>query len=73
MEPLVCTPDLNFVNIGERCNVAGSRVFARCITSGQYEKAVQIAREQVRTIPFAVHFFMDYFLTFSFRLTVERK
>eukprot|EP00117_Sycon_ciliatum_P049102 scpid26605/ scgid34859/ Methionine synthase; 5-methyltetrahydrofolate--homocysteine methyltransferase; Vitamin-B12 dependent methionine synthase len=47
MEPLILTPDLNFVNIGERCNVAGSRAFARLITSGQFEKAVIVARDQV--------------------------
>ncbi|KAJ3166769.1 hypothetical protein HK101_011893 [Irineochytrium annulatum] len=37
----------NFVNIGERCNVSGSRVFAKKILNGQYEEALAIARLQV--------------------------
>lgn len=39
---------LNFVNIGERCNVAGSRLFARLIREKKYEQAIRIAVEQVR-------------------------
>lgn len=37
----------NFVNIGERCNVAGSRKFARLIANGEYEEALSIAKQQV--------------------------
>jgi 5-methyltetrahydrofolate--homocysteine methyltransferase len=37
----------NFVNIGERCNVAGSRRFARLITNGKYEDALSVAKQQV--------------------------
>jgi len=37
----------NFVNIGERCNVAGSRRFARLIQKGKFEEALNVAKEQV--------------------------
>ncbi|MBN2786723.1 MAG: methionine synthase, partial [Paludibacteraceae bacterium] len=40
-------PENNFVNIGERCNVAGSRKFLRLINEKNYEEALQIARKQV--------------------------
>lgn len=41
------TPDANFLNIGERCNVAGSRKFLRLINEKNYAEAVEIARRQV--------------------------
>lgn len=47
LEPLYIGPDSNFVNIGERCNVTGSRKFKRLITSDDYDAAVEVAREQV--------------------------
>jgi len=47
LEPLVITPETNFVNVGERTNVAGSRKFANYILSGDFQKALEIAREQV--------------------------
>ncbi|MEN1783712.1 MAG: methionine synthase [Bacteroidota bacterium] len=47
LEPLVITPDSNFVNIGERTNVAGSRKFLRLIKEENYEAALEIARHQV--------------------------
>ena len=47
LEPLRITPELNFVNVGERCNVAGSKKFLRLIASKQYDEAVAIARTQV--------------------------
>ncbi len=47
LEPLVFRPNLNFVNIGERTNVAGSRRFARLIREERYEEALEIARQQV--------------------------
>lgn len=47
LEPLVISKASNFVNIGERCNVAGSRKFARLIGEGKYEEALAVAREQV--------------------------
>ena len=47
MEPLVIHPETNFVNIGERTNVAGSKKFARLIKAENYEEALSIARDQV--------------------------
>ena len=47
LEPLVLGPDTNFVNVGERTNVAGSRKFLRLIKEGDYEAALDIARDQV--------------------------
>ncbi len=47
LEPLVFRPDTNFVNIGERTNVTGSRKFARLIKENKYEEALTVAREQV--------------------------
>ncbi|HAQ21429.1 MAG TPA: methionine synthase [Prolixibacteraceae bacterium] len=47
LEPVILTPETNFVNIGERCNVSGSRKFARLIREGKYEEAIAIARNQV--------------------------
>ncbi|GGZ16381.1 hypothetical protein GCM10007049_05870 [Echinicola pacifica] len=48
LEPLVFTPELNFVNIGERTNVTGSKKFARLILNGQYDEALEVALDQVR-------------------------
>ena len=48
LEPLVFTPTINFVNIGERTNVTGSKKFARLILNGQYDDALDIALDQVR-------------------------
>ena len=47
LERLVIRPDTNFIMVGERTNVAGSRKFARLIREGEYEEAVAVAREQV--------------------------
>ncbi len=47
LEPLAITSESNFINIGERANVAGSAKFARLIREGRYEEAVGIARDQV--------------------------
>jgi 5-methyltetrahydrofolate--homocysteine methyltransferase len=47
MEPFTLTPDLNFVNVGERTNVTGSRKFARLIKENKYDEALSVAREQV--------------------------
>lgn len=47
LERLVVKPENNFVNIGERCNVAGSRKFLRLIKEKNYEEALSIARRQV--------------------------
>ena len=48
LEPLRITAESNFVNIGERTNVTGSRQFARLIREGHYEDALAVALEQVR-------------------------
>ena len=47
LEPLIITPETNFVNVGERTNVTGSRKFLRLIQDENYEAAVEVAREQV--------------------------
>ena len=47
LEPLVITPDSNFVNVGERTNVTGSRRFLRLIEQGDYTAAIEVARDQV--------------------------
>ncbi|AWI25506.1 methionine synthase [Flavobacterium pallidum] len=47
LEPLIVTPETNFVNIGERTNVTGSRKFLRLIKEERYEEALEIARTQV--------------------------
>jgi 5-methyltetrahydrofolate--homocysteine methyltransferase len=47
LEPLILTPDLNFVNVGERTNVAGSKMFLRLIKEELYDQALAVAREQV--------------------------
>jgi 5-methyltetrahydrofolate--homocysteine methyltransferase len=47
LEVLKVNKETNIVNIGERCNVAGSRKFARHILKGEYEEAMTIARSQV--------------------------
>ncbi|MEZ4417476.1 MAG: methionine synthase [Gemmatimonadota bacterium] len=49
LEPLTITPDSLFVNIGERTNVTGSARFARLIREGDYETALQVARQQVES------------------------
>ncbi len=48
LEPLVIREDTNFVNVGERTNVTGSRRFARLVKGDDFEAAVEIAREQVQ-------------------------
>ena len=47
LEPLIVTPETNFVNVGERTNVTGSRKFLRLIKEEKYDKALDIARAQV--------------------------
>lgn len=47
LELLDVTPELGFVNVGERCNVAGSRKFLRLIKEKKYDEALSIARKQV--------------------------
>ncbi len=47
LEPLVVRPETNFVNVGERTNVTGSKKFARLIKDNLYEEALSVARQQV--------------------------
>jgi 5-methyltetrahydrofolate--homocysteine methyltransferase len=47
LEAITITPESNFVNIGERTNVTGSRAFLRMIKEGDFEAALSVAREQV--------------------------
>lgn len=47
LEPLIVTPESNFVNIGERTNVTGSRMFLRLIKEDKFDEAISVAREQV--------------------------
>ena len=49
LEPLVVRPETNFVNVGERTNVTGSKKFARLIRDNQYEEALSVARQQVES------------------------
>src|SRR6266487_1651372 len=47
LEPLVVRPESNFVNIGERTNVTGSKKFARLVRENKYEEALSVSRQQV--------------------------
>ncbi len=47
LEPLVVTPESNFINVGERTNVAGSKKFLRLVKEEKFEEALDVAREQV--------------------------
>ncbi len=49
LEPVTVRPDSNFLNVGERTNVAGSPKFAKLILAGQYDEALTIARQQVES------------------------
>src|SRR6202020_57429 len=47
LEPLILTPDLLFINVGERTNVTGSAQFKKLIKEDRYDEAVEVARQQV--------------------------
>lgn len=47
LEPLTIRPETNFVNVGERTNVTGSKKFARLVRENKYEEALSVARQQV--------------------------
>ena len=49
LEPLIVRPGTNFVNVGERTNVTGSKKFARLIRDNQFEEALSVARQQVES------------------------
>jgi len=47
LEPLIVTPESNFINVGERTNVTGSRKFLKLIKEENYTEALDVARHQV--------------------------
>ena len=47
LEPLVIRPETNFINVGERTNVTGSKMFARLIKEDKYDEALAVALQQV--------------------------
>ena len=47
LEPLVVRPESNFINVGERTNVTGSKKFSRLIQEEKYDEALSVARQQV--------------------------
>ncbi len=49
LEPLTIRPETNFVNVGERTNVTGSKKFARLIRDNKYEEALSVSRQQVES------------------------
>ena len=49
LEPLIVRPETNFLNVGERTNVTGSKKFARLVREGNYEEALSVARQQVES------------------------
>ncbi len=49
LEPLIVRPETNFINVGERTNVTGSKKFARLIKENDYEAALSVARQQVES------------------------
>lgn len=59
LEMLDVTTDVHFVNVGERCNVAGSRKFLRLIKEKQYDEAISIARKQVSDGALVIDINMD--------------
>ena len=59
LELLEQSPEMNFINVGERCNVAGSRKFLRLINEKKYEEALSIARKQVEDGALVIDVNMD--------------
>ena len=59
LDMLAVTPEVGFVNVGERCNVAGSRKFLRLINEKKYNEALGIARKQVADGALVIDINMD--------------
>lgn len=59
LELMELTPEVRFVNVGERCNVAGSRKFLRLINEKKYDEALSIARKQVEDGALVIDINMD--------------
>ncbi|WP_374554485.1 methionine synthase [Thermomonas sp.] len=71
LEPLVITPDSNFVNVGERTNVTGSAQFKKLVLEGRYDEAVAVARQQVENGAQVLDVNMDEGLLDSTKAMVE--
>ncbi len=71
LEPFTLTPDINFVNIGERTNVTGSAKFRKLIQAGDYAAALDVARDQVANGAQIIDVNMDEGLLDSQKVMVE--
>lgn len=71
LEPFVLTPDITFVNVGERTNVTGSAKFRKLITNGDYAAALDVARDQVANGAQIIDVNMDEGLLDSEKAMVE--
>jgi 5-methyltetrahydrofolate--homocysteine methyltransferase len=71
LEPLVITPESNFVNVGERTNVTGSAQFKKLILEGRLDEAVAVARQQVENGAQVIDVNMDEGLLDSRKAMVE--
>ncbi|QKK02201.1 MAG: methionine synthase [Pseudomonadota bacterium] len=71
LEPLVITPEINFVNVGERTNVTGSARFKRLIAEERYEEAIEVAQQQVENGAQIIDINMDEGLLESKQAMVE--
>ncbi|GHA11941.1 methionine synthase [Devosia pacifica] len=71
LEPFVLTDDIPFVNIGERTNVTGSARFRKLITAGDYEAALEVARDQVNNGAQVIDINMDEGLIDSAQVMID--
>lgn len=71
LEPLIIRPETNFVNVGERTNVTGSRQFARLIRDGKYNDALVVAQQQVEAGAQMIDINMDEGMLDSEKAIVE--
>jgi len=71
LEPFTLTPEIPFVNIGERTNVTGSARFRKLITAGDYTAALEVARDQVQNGAQVIDINMDEGLIDSEKVMVE--
>jgi 5-methyltetrahydrofolate--homocysteine methyltransferase len=71
LEPFTLTPEIPFVNVGERTNVTGSARFRKLITAGDYTAALDVARDQVQNGAQVIDVNMDEGLIDSARVMVE--
>jgi len=71
LEPFTLTPEIPFVNVGERTNVTGSARFRKLITAGDYTAALEVARDQVQNGAQVIDVNMDEGLIDSEKVMVE--